>query len=153
MGKSRYAITYDLETVQGRLYYARNARRLSRTAVAKAFGTRPGTIQNWECGVNGTVSVPLDYVKFACVAFEVPLAWVLGESDELPIEPPQKQDPYSRIYSHLAISPLTLMRRRIKAYGWHRLTRPQKLSRAPEAASSAQGSQSPLGSTDETPAL
>jgi transcriptional regulator with XRE-family HTH domain len=152
MGKSRYATVYDLETVQGRLHYARAARKLSRTAVAKAFGTRPGTLQNWECGVNETRSVPLDYVKFACVAFEVPMAWVLGETHELPLPPPEKPSLHEYIYSHLAISPTTLMRRRIKAYGWNRLTRPQK-GRAPVAASSAQGSQSPLGSTDETPAL
>ena len=113
MATSKFDVEFRLDTVQGRLYYARTAQGISRIAVSRSFGSRPDTIKNWERGENGTASVPYDYIVFAAIAFGVTEAWLLGETHETPLPPPRRQTPQERVMSCLAPVPETLMRRRL----------------------------------------
>lgn len=122
---SKYRVDYDLGTVQGRLNYARVARRLYRSTVAKAFGTREGTLKNWERLDNQTTSVPYDFIHFAAIAYDVPESWLLGETDEVDLPVVQRQTDYERAMRFLEISPETLMKRRLHARGWSHVVRPK----------------------------
>ncbi len=121
MGMSKYAIDYDLGTVQGRLYYARMAHRLTRTVVAKAFGTTKGALKNWERGDNETRTVPYEYIKFAALAYAVPESWLLGETHETPLPPPSRPTTVEAFMECVEESPQTRMRRRLKGRWdeWH----------------------------------
>lgn len=120
MGSSQYEVNFDLSTVQGRLYYARMSHRLTRTVVAKAFGSRPNTLKNWERCENGTSSVPYEYVRFACVAYGVPESWLLGETHEVPLPPPSRRTELELVMGTDQLSAAALLRRRLKE-GWRQL--------------------------------
>jgi hypothetical protein len=114
---SHYDVQHDLDTVQGRLYYARAGRYLTRSIVAKAFGCRSDTIKNWERKDNGTRSVPLIYLRFAAVAFGVSEAWLLGETHDLPFPRPHKQTESEKIWHQVHDAPGVAMQRRLRAHG------------------------------------
>jgi transcriptional regulator with XRE-family HTH domain len=120
VGTSKYDVTFDLETVQGRLYYARVAHRLTRAVVGKAFGAKPNAIKNWERGENGVTTVPYEYIVFATVAYGVPESWLLGDTHETPLAPPARQTDLERLMSGVDACPATLLRRRLKS-GWRQL--------------------------------
>lgn len=128
MATSKFDVEYKLNTVQGRLNYARVARRIPRSAAGKAYGARPDTIKNWERGENGTASVPYDFIVFAAIAYAVPEAWLLGETNDVDLPKPCRQTGVERLMFGLSPSPETLMRRRLTAANWERAprTRPDR---------------------------
>lgn len=118
MRGSKYAVEFDLESVQGRLYFARVARGLTRTAVGKAYGSPKATVKNWERGEAGTKSVPYEFVQFAAVAYGVPMDWLLGETHEAPLPAPQR--PGEDVMQGLAEYPARIMQRRLREAEWKR---------------------------------